>query len=161
MLFSFYLYLSNSFLCQSRQHLQSTTIKQASPSTYLDNIKKNIKLLKKSPDFDNKNTLHDNLLDLLNADFSPSSNIPNEKTNNILYLIFDSSSKEISYIDLTDRFPYKSACGNQYILVAYHYDANAILARAIKIERQQLLLKVGKILTNNSLTQVSNTYMCY
>ena len=35
-------------------------------------------------------------------------------------------------MDLTGRFPYKSAHGNQYILVAYHYDANAILAQPIK-----------------------------
>ena len=36
------------------------------------------------------------------------------------------------YLDLTGRFPYKSAQGNQYIFVAFHVTTNAILAKAIK-----------------------------
>lgn len=33
-----------------------------------------------------------------------------------------------SYSDLTGRFPIPSSRGNEYILVAYDYDLNAILA---------------------------------
>ena len=47
-------------------------------------------------------------------------------------MIFDSSPTGLSYIDLTGRFPYLSVRGNEYILVAYRYDANAILAQPFK-----------------------------
>ena len=35
-------------------------------------------------------------------------------------------------MDMTGEFPVRSSRGNQYILVAYNYDANAILAEPIK-----------------------------
>ena len=35
-------------------------------------------------------------------------------------------------MDLTGRFPFRSGSGNEYIMVAYHYDANAILATPVK-----------------------------
>ena len=38
----------------------------------------------------------------------------------------------MGYIDLTGRFPFRSQKGNQYFLVDYHYDANAIHAQPIK-----------------------------
>lgn len=49
--------------------------------------------------------------------------------------MFDSSQKELSYIDLTDRFPYISSRENEYILVAYHYDDNTIPAVTLKTDR--------------------------
>ena len=36
------------------------------------------------------------------------------------------------YMDLTGRFPQRSSRGNNYILIVYHYEANAIIAKAIK-----------------------------
>lgn len=59
-----------------------------------------------------------------------SSDGPNIKTNEVIYALFNSSPSGLAYIDLTGRFPYRSARGNEYIFVAYHYDANAILATA-------------------------------
>jgi len=38
-------------------------------------------------------------------------------------------------MDLTGRFPKRSSCGNQYILVGYHYDGNCILGIPIKNRR--------------------------
>ena len=35
-------------------------------------------------------------------------------------------------MDLTGRIPCKSFKGNEYILIAYHVDSNAILGQAIK-----------------------------
>ena len=35
-------------------------------------------------------------------------------------------------MDLTGRFPYRSSRGNEYVLVVYHYDANAILVEPVK-----------------------------
>ena len=37
-----------------------------------------------------------------------------------------------AYLDLTGQFPFPSSWGNQYLLVAYHYDTNAILVEALK-----------------------------
>ena len=68
----------------------------------------------------------------IDKDAFPPSDNPNIKTNEVIYAIFDSSSKGLAYIDLTGRFPYRSAQGNEYILVGYHYDANAILSTALK-----------------------------
>ena len=50
----------------------------------------------------------------------------------MIYALFDLSRQGLAYIDLTWRFPYKSAQGNEYILVAYYHNANAILAQALK-----------------------------
>lgn len=33
---------------------------------------------------------------------------------------------------LTGHFPYRSSWGNEYILVAYHYDGNGILVEPLK-----------------------------
>ena len=37
-----------------------------------------------------------------------------------------------AYTDLTGRFPVQSSCGNNYVLVCYSYDGNAILAEPLK-----------------------------
>ena len=119
---------SKGHLCQTRQHLQSTKHN----NTHVGDIKHNVESLKKVQALHPKQTKlnHDTLL--MDQDSFPTSDIPNERSNNVLYTIFDSSPTELSYIDLTGRFPYKSARGNQYILVAYHHDANAILAQPLK-----------------------------
>ena len=38
----------------------------------------------------------------------------------------------LGYMDLTGRFPYESSRGNKYMMVAYHYDGNAIRIEALK-----------------------------
>ena len=45
------------------------------------------------------------------------------------------------FIDLTGRFPYKSSRGNEYILIAYHYDSNAILGLPLKNRRAGTITK--------------------
>ena len=55
--------------------------------------------------------------------------------------MFDSSPTGLAYIDLTDRFPYRSERGNEYILVGYHYDANAILCTALKKRQSSTITK--------------------
>ena len=42
------------------------------------------------------------------------------------------STKNTAYGDLTGRFPHKLSQGNQYLLVIYDYDSNAILAEPLK-----------------------------
>ena len=54
------------------------------------------------------------------------------KTNDVVYIIINHDDMVTGYMDLTGRFPQRSSRGNNYILVGYHYDANAITANAIK-----------------------------
>ena len=63
-------------------------------------------------------------------------------------------------MDLTGKFPYRSARGNQYILVAYHYDANAILAQPIKNRSATTITTAWKII-NKSLQTTGNSPNTY
>ena len=66
-------------------------------------------------------------------DIQPSQEPLNPKTDNLLCAVFDSrelASK--SYSDQTGKFPVRSASGNQYIFVLYHFDTNSIHALPIK-----------------------------
>ena len=65
-------------------------------------------------------------------DVFPSSEEPNNKTNDVAYAIVEVTLKNVAYIDLTGRFPYRSSSGNEYILAGYHYDGNVILAEQLK-----------------------------
>ena len=65
-----------------------------------------------------------------NNDLFPSSDVPNKKSNQIIFAMYNEESKV--YSDLCGRFPYQSSRGNNYIIVAYHYDANAILLHTVK-----------------------------
>ena len=69
--------------------------------------------------------------DIATDAFSPSPAL-NIKTNGVCYFLVEHNQKGMGYINLTGRFPYKLAKGNQYLLVAYHFDANDIYAHPIK-----------------------------
>ena len=60
------------------------------------------------------------------------SETSNKRTNNVCYAVIDPGEFTIGYMDLTGRFPKKFSWGNQYIMIAYHYDANHIRAIPIK-----------------------------
>ena len=49
-----------------------------------------------------------------------------------------------AYTDLTGKFLCKSSSRNEYVLVAYHYDSNSIIAQALKKDNQKRLLQHGK-----------------
>ena len=55
-----------------------------------------------------------------------------ERTNVILAAIEAVPDQGKTYGDLTGRYPVQSATGNNYQLVIYHYDANAILVEPLK-----------------------------
>ena len=63
-------------------------------------------------------------------DYYPPSNNPNLKTNDVIYSLVNTSDK--AFLDLTGRFPFCSSRGNQYLLIGYHYDSNAILGAPLK-----------------------------
>ena len=123
---------AKGYMAQTRQNLQSTKIKPVDENNYLSNMRKNIKALKSSGTADPSKLLEDIIRDYMKKDCFPTSDSPNIKKDEVLYMIFDSLPSGLSYIDLTGRFPYRSAQGNEYILVTYHYYANAILAEPLK-----------------------------
>ena len=83
----------------------------------------------------------------LKDDFFPTSPTPNHKTNEVAYHIFGTSSKHgKAYMDMTGRYPHKSQRGYEYILVAYHYDANAILAVSLKNRKSLTITEAWKLL---------------
>ena len=61
---------------------------------------------------------------------TPLSTKAGENTNEVLLQIFDPNLN--NYSDLTGKFSVQSDRGNNYILVAYHYDANNILTTPLK-----------------------------
>jgi hypothetical protein len=93
--------------------------------------------------------------------FFPQSDTPNIKTNDAAYSIIQFTPKDKAYIDLTGRFPYTSSRGNQYILVGYHYDSNAILVTPLK-NRTAGEITNGWAIINNQLMKAGmkpNTYV--
>ena len=54
----------------------------------------------------------------------------NTCTNLFICAIVRATNK--NYSDLTGKFPMQSALGNKYVLIVYHYDANAIIAEPLK-----------------------------
>ena len=61
---------------------------------------------------------------------TPLSTKAGENTSKVLLQLFYPTEKH--YFDLTGKFPVQSERGNNYILVAYHYDAKNILTTPIK-----------------------------
>ena len=59
-----------------------------------------------------------------------STSVQTEKPSNELHIRFESISK--LYTDDTGRFPVRSRGGNQYVMIAYHCDSNAIFAMPFK-----------------------------
>ena len=79
-----------------------------------------------------------------NEDMFPSQPQPPTKTHEVMNSLTTAEGQSIAYSDLTRRFPYTSSRGNQYIMVAYHYDVNAILVEPIKNRNSQTLVQAWK-----------------
>ena len=65
----------------------------------------------------------------------PPSDIPNVKTYESAASLIPFSTTPTAYQDLTGRFPHKSSRGNEYLLVVYDFDSNAILVEPLKSRR--------------------------
>jgi len=76
-------------------------------------------------------------------------NVPVTKTNDVICSLLSSQDK--AFMDLTGRFPIRSSRGNEYILIAYHYDSNAILGEPIK-NRQAATITSAWLKIHNKLT---------
>ena len=95
---------AKSHMHQEAQGLQST--KLPTKDNYMKNIKRNIARLRGTMP---KGTTIKTVLekDIENDAFLSSLN-PNKKTNNVCYFLIENSPKGMGYLDLTERFPYKS-----------------------------------------------------
>ena len=89
-------------------------------------------------------TLQEAIQEELHEDSFPSSQSPNIKTNDVIYMVIDKQEICTAYTDHTGRFPCKSSSGNEYVIIPYHYDANLVMGRAIKIENPKQSLLHGK-----------------
>ena len=87
-------------------------------------------------------------MDSPQTDCFPISDIPNQRTNQVLYSIIPLSPTGIGYTDLTGRFPTRLSRGNEYIFVSYHYDANAILAIPLKNRTSPCIISAWSELNN-------------
>ena len=130
-------------LKQERQRLQSTSKSSLNYDDYIQQIKKNIANLKKN--LPANTTIQQALEADILADAFPSSDEPNIKTKEVAYSLVD-IDREISYMDLTGRFPYKSSRGYEYLLVGYNYDSNAILVQPLKNREATSITEAWKAL---------------
>ena len=88
----------------------------------------------------------------LDSDMYPLSDTPNVKTHDVVYAVTTKEGK--AFMDLTGRFPYRSSRGNEYILIAYHYDSNAILGLPLK-NRQAATITEAWQTIHNTLSHVA------
>ena len=119
---------------QERQNLQSTKQKHPKP-TNIEAIKSHFKKLKEKKK--TGQSIQEVLHQELDEDSFPNPPTPNLKTNDVNYMVIDRNELGTAYTDLTGRFPCQSSSGNKYVLVAYHYDGNCVVGRALKIEEKK------------------------
>ena len=79
--------------------------------------------------------VHDEIM----KDFSPPSPKPNIKSKDVIYVI-EGSDDIVTYGDLTGKFPYTSTRGHKYVMIAYNYDGNNILAAPLKNREVQTIV---------------------
>ena len=134
---------------QEQQNLQSTKLTSLPPE-HLRTIKKRFERLKekKKPG----QTITDVLHEELDEDSFPPSPTPNIKTNDVAYMVIDKNELSTAYTDLTGRFPCKSSSGNEYLLVAYHYDANCIIANPLRNRKKDTITEAW--------TSIHKTFTC-
>ena len=70
-------------------------------------------------------------------DSFPAADKPNIKKYNTFTILV----KQTAFFDLTGRFPHQSAQGNNYLMVTYDYDSNAILVQAIATREASAITK--------------------
>lgn len=74
------------------------------------------------------------------------------RTSDVLATIVPFKERNTAYSDLTGRFPHKSSRGNEYILVVYDYDSNAILTTPLQ-SRAAATIRKGWEHLNETLTK--------
>ena len=109
------IFTAKGHLNQERKNLQSTKLISPTPLSPADEF-------------------------LNHEDFFPTLETRMSPTTDVLCSIQPFQAKDTGYSDLTGRFPYPSSRGNQYVLVLYDYDSNAILAKPIRNRQSQEII---------------------
>ena len=73
-----------------------------------------------------------------------------------MYAVMDTHYFGKACIDLTGCFPHRASKKNEYILVGYHHNDNAILSTALKRSTAVEIIKGWKILNKKLLLNVCN-----
>ena len=129
------IFTAKGHLNQERKNLQSTKVIHTIPLSVEDEIAEH-------------------------NDYFPSDEILQQPTNECMALMLPFESRYTGYSDLTGRFPYVSSQGNQYVLVMYDYDSNAILAEPVK-NRQAAVLTKAFLTLYNTLATCGAKPKCY
>ena len=103
----------------------------ATAKGHLDQERKNLQSTQQVEATTTTNPTTDPTVDI-DEDFFPTSDMPNTRTHDVLALIQPFKETRRAYSDQTGKFPHKSSRGNQYIMIVYDYDSNAILAAPLK-----------------------------
>jgi hypothetical protein len=92
--------------------------------------------------------------------FFPVSDSPNLKSFAAIAMIVPFTAKNTAYHDLTGRFPHRSSCGNEYLLIVYDYDGNSILQCPLK-NKSAGVIKRGWISIHERLARGGNQPLLY
>ena len=139
-------------LNKERKHLQSTKNTNLYDD-YIKQIKKNLQRLKTNlPD---GASLTEALQKEGFDDAFPPTETKNIKTNDVMYAIVDNKSG-IGYMGLTDRFPYQSSWRNNYLMIVYNDDANAILVEPLKNRQAVSVFTAWTTINKNCMMLESN-----
>ena len=81
-----------------------------------------------------------------NTDHFPPFDSSYIKNHNVCYSLFPTTER--GFMDITGGFPYKSSRGNEYIVIAYHFDSNTILRVPLKSRQAKTITTVWKSIHN-------------
>ena len=93
-------------------------------------------------------------------DFNPKQEIHNVRTNCYMAKIQKFTPSDKAYSNLMGRFPVQSSRGNNYVMVIYSYDANAILAEPLKNRSAGEIVKAWKTI-NEKLEKAGVSPLVY
>lgn len=80
----------------------------------------------------------------IREDFFPHHDGTAVRTNDVIYAVTEMEPETTEYMDITGRFPIKYGQGNEYLLVAYNWDANLILVEPIINKEAGTITVLGK-----------------
>ena len=81
---------------------------------------------------------------------------PHEKTQDCIMMLTTYQDLKKGYMDLCGRFPHRSTRGNEYILLLYDYDSNAILVEALSSRQAGEITRGWKLLHRRLLQRHSS-----
>ena len=122
--------------------LTTQTLRRHPPNTpatakgHMDQVRQNIKSTKKRKKKSKTSASESTDNDVTDEAF-PQSDTPNVRTHDC-YVTIEEMTGQI-HTDQTGRFPTPSSAGNNYVMVLYDYDSNAILVQPFKTRHDTVI----------------------